>query len=77
MYSSDAKGVLHAGLYYKPGSLKANWQMELVAWVFVEAQGFAKPAEKHSSQRAELDSQLDVLAQRGEPMALRWSSWSR
>ena len=67
--SGRNSGVLHAGLYYKPGSLKAqvcvSGSRRLRAWV-EERQLPLNPCGKVIvPPRAELDPQLDVLAARG------------
>ena len=67
--SGRNSGVLHAGLYYKPGSLKAQvcvaGSRRLRAWV-EERQLPLNPCGKVIvPPRAELDPQLDVLAARG------------
>ena len=67
--SGRNSGVLHAGLYYKPGSLKAQvcvaGSRRLRAWV-EERQLPLNPCGKVIvPPRAELDPQLDVLAVRG------------
>ena len=67
--SGRNSGVLHAGLYYKPGSLKAqvcvSGARRLRAWV-EERQLPLNPCGKIIvPPRADLDSQLDVLAERG------------
>ena len=67
--SGRNSGVLHAGLYYKPGSLKAQvcvaGSRRLRAWV-EERQLPLNPCGKVIvPPRAELDPQLDVLAERG------------
>jgi (S)-2-hydroxyglutarate dehydrogenase len=67
--SGRNSGVLHAGLYYKPGTLKArvcvSGSRRLRDWV-VERQLPLNPCGKVIvPPRAELDLQLDVLAQRG------------
>jgi L-2-hydroxyglutarate oxidase LhgO len=67
--SGRNSGVLHAGLYYKPGTLKAqvcvSGSRRLRAWC--EARGLPiNPCGKVIvPQRASLDHQLDVLAERG------------
>ena len=67
--SGRNSGVLHAGLYYKPGSLKAqvcvSGSRRLRTWV-VERHLPLNPCGKVIvPPRAELDPQLDVLAERG------------
>ena len=67
--SGRNSGVLHAGVYYKPGSVKAQvcvaGARRLRAWV--EARGLPiNPCGKVIvPPRPDLDSQLDVLAERG------------
>jgi len=68
--SGRNSGVLHAGLYYKPGSLKAQvcvaGSRRLRAWV-KERQLPLNPCGKVIvPPRAELDPQLDLLAERGQ-----------
>ena len=68
--SGRNSGVLHAGLYYKPGSTKAkvcvSGAKRLRAWV--EEQGLAinHCGKVIVPQRIDLDSQLDLLAERGQ-----------
>jgi len=68
--SGRNSGVLHAGLYYKPGSTKArvcvSGARRLRAWV--EEQGLPiNPCGKVIlPQRLDLDDQLDLLAERGQ-----------
>ena len=77
--SGRNSGVLHAGLYYKPGSLKAQVCVEgarrLRSWV--EERGLpVNPCGKVIvPPRAELDSQLDVLAQRGRANGAEVEFW--
>ena len=62
-------GVLHAGLYYKPGSLKAkvcvNGARRLRAWVIDRRLPLYSCGKVIVPPRYELDIQLDVLAERG------------
>ena len=77
--SGRNSGVLHAGLYYKPGSLKAQVCVEgarrLRSWV--EERGLpVNPCGKVIvPPRAELDSQLDVLAERGRANGAEVEFW--
>ena len=67
--SGRNSGVLHAGLYYKPGSLKAQVCVEgarrLRSWVEERGLPLNPCGKVIVPQRAELDPQLDVLAERG------------
>lgn len=62
-------GVLHAGLYYKPGSLKAkvcvSGARRLRAWVIDHGLPLHSCGKVIVPPRHELDSQLDLLAERG------------
>ena len=62
-------GVLHAGLYYKPGSLKAkvcvSGARRLRAWVIDRGLPLNPCGKVIVPPRQELDSQLDLLAERG------------
>tara|TARA_B100000674_G_scaffold498945_1_gene540540 strand:+ start:1902 stop:3134 length:1233 start_codon:yes stop_codon:yes gene_type:complete len=62
-------GVLHAGLYYKPGSLKAKVCVDgarrLRAWVTARGLPLRPCGKVIVPPRNELDGQLDVLAERG------------
>ena len=77
--SGRNSGVLHAGLYYKPNSLKAQVCVEgarrLRSWV--ESRGLPiNPCGKVIvPPRAELDSQLDVLAERGRANGAEVEFW--
>jgi len=67
--SGRNSGVLHAGLYYKPGSLKAqvcvSGSRRLRAWVEERQLPLNLCGKVIVPPRAELDPQLDVLAERG------------
>ena len=68
--SGRNSGVLHAGLYYKPGSLKARVCVEgarrLRSWVEEHGLPINPCGKVIVPPRADLDSQLDVLAERGK-----------
>ena len=68
--SGRNSGVLHAGLYYKPGSLKARVCVEgaqrLRSWVEERDLPLNPCGKVIVPTRADLDSQLDVLAERGK-----------
>jgi len=67
--SGRNSGVLHAGLYYKPGSLKATVCVEgarrLRRWVEERGLPLNPCGKVIVPPRAELDGQLDLLAERG------------
>ena len=67
--SGRNSGVLHAGLYYKPGSLKAQVCVEgarrLRLWVEERGLPLNPCGKVIVPTRSELDAQLDVLAKRG------------
>ena len=67
--SGRNSGVLHAGLYYKPGSVKArvcvNGARRLRAWVTDRGLPLNSCGKVIVPPRGELDGQLDVLAERG------------
>jgi len=77
--SGRNSGVLHAGLYYKPGSVKAQVCVEgarrLRSWI--EERGLpVNPCGKVIvPPRAELDAQLDVLAERGRANGAEVEFW--
>ena len=78
--SGRNSGVLHAGLYYKPGSIKAQvcvaGARRLRAWV-EERQLPLNPCGKVIvPPRGELDSQLDVLADRGRANGAQVEFWN-
>ena len=67
--SGRNSGVLHAGLYYKPGSIKANICVKggrrLLAWCEDEGLPVLKCGKVVTPQKPELDSQLDILLKYG------------
>ena len=67
--SGRNSGVLHAGLYYKPGSLKAQVCVEgarrLRLWVKERGLPLNPCGKVIVPPRVELDPQLDLLAERG------------
>ena len=68
--SGRNSGVLHAGIYYKPGSIKAQVCVEgagrLRAWVEERDLPINPCGKVIVPPRAELDSQLEILAERGK-----------
>lgn len=77
--SGRNSGVLHAGLYYKPGSLKARVCVEgarrLRAWVEERDLPLNPCGKVIVPPRAELDAQLDVLAERGRANGAEVELW--
>ncbi|QNI95447.1 FAD/NAD-binding oxidoreductase [Synechococcus sp. A15-127] len=67
--SGRNSGVLHAGLYYKPGSVKARvcvgGARRLRAWVQERGLPMNACGKVIVPPKLELDAQLDVLAERG------------
>ena len=67
--SGRNSGVIHAGIYYKPGSLKANVCIEgakmLKSWVKDNELDIYNCGKVITPQDKELDSQLEVLYERG------------
>ena len=67
--SGRNSGVLHAGLYYKPGSVKArvcvSGARRLRAWVEERGLPLNACGKVIVPPRLDLDGQLDVLAERG------------
>ena len=77
--SGRNSGVLHAGLYYKPGSLKAKVCVEgakrLRSWVEERGLPLNPCGKVIVPPRAELDTQLDELAKRGRANGAEVELW--
>ena len=77
--SGRNSGVLHAGLYYKPGSLKAKVCVEgarrLRSWVKERGLPLNTCGKIIVPPRAELDDQLDLLAERGKANGAEVELW--
>ena len=77
--SGRNSGVLHAGLYYKPGSLKAKVCVEgarrLRSWVEERGLPLNPCGKVIVPPRVELDAQLDVLAERGRANGAEVEFW--
>ena len=77
--SGRNSGVLHAGLYYKPGSIKAQVCVEgarrLRSWVQERGLPLNPCGKVIVPPRAELDAQLDVLAERGKANGAEVEFW--
>ena len=68
--SGRNSGVLHAGIYYKPNTLKANVSVKgaklLKEWCLSESLPILSCGKVISPQSIELDPQLDMLLERGK-----------
>ena len=77
--SGRNSGVLHAGLYYKPGSLKAKVCVEgarrLRSWVEERGLPINPCGKVIVPHRVDLDPQLDVLAERGRANGAEVEVW--
>ena len=77
--SGRNSGVLHAGLYYKPGSIKARVCVDgarrLRAWVEERGLPINPCGKVIVPPRAELDGQLEVLAERGRANGATVEFW--
>ena len=77
--SGRNSGVLHAGLYYKPGTLKARVCVEgarrLRSWVEERELPLNACGKVIVPQRAGLDKQLEVLAERGRANGASVEFW--
>ena len=80
MHSSGRNsGVLHAGLYYPPNSLKAkvcvSGSKRLKNWIQENDLQINKCGKVIIPQKISLDSQLDLLAQRGRTNGATLEFW--
>ena len=77
--SGRNSGVLHAGLYYKPGSVKAQVCVDgarrLRAWVEERGLPINPCGKVIVPPRGELDGQLEVLAERGRANGATVEFW--
>jgi L-2-hydroxyglutarate oxidase LhgO len=77
--SGRNSGVLHAGLYYKPGSVKAkvcvNGANRLRAWVQERGLPLNACGKLIVPPQPELDSQLNVLEERSRANAVQVQFW--
>ena len=77
--SGRNSGVLHAGLYYKPGSVKAKVCVDgarrLRAWVEERGLPINACGKVIVPQRKDLDKQLDILAERGKKNGATVEIW--
>ena len=68
--SGRNSGVLHAGIYYPPETLKSRVCIEgknkLTRWINERGLPYKKTGKIVVPQRAELDDQLDVIYERGK-----------
>ncbi len=68
--SGRNSGVIHAGIYYKPGTLKARVSVEgskrLKEWINRKGLRINSCGKVIVPQKYNLDSQLDLLAERGK-----------
>ena len=79
MHSSGRNsGVIHAGLYYKPNSLRAKVCVEgglrLKKWIQQHKLEINNCGKVIVPTNKELDSQLDILYERGKKMGLKFIS---
>ena len=77
--SGRNSGVLHAGLYYKPGSVKAQVCVDgarrLREWVEERGMPINSCGKVIVLPRVELDAQLEVLAERGRAKGATVKFW--
>ena len=77
--SGRNSGVLHAGIYYNPGSLKAkvcvNGARRLKKWILDRKLPLNPCGKVIVPQRPSLDTQLDLLAKRGQENGATVEIW--
>ena len=77
--SGRNSGVLHAGLYYKPGSIKSKVCVEgarrLRSWVEQRGLPINPCGKVIVPQNEELDAQLEILAKRGLANGAKVEFW--
>ena len=73
--SGRNSGVLHAGIYYKPDTLKARVSVEgsnrLKEWIISKGLRINSCGKVIVPQKASLDKQLDLLAERAKQNAAK------
>ncbi len=79
--SGRNSGVLHAGLYYEPNSLKAKvcvaGAKRLKSWVLERSLPINQCGKLIIPTREDLDSQLEVLASRGKANGAKVEFWDK
>ncbi len=79
--SGRNSGVMHAGLYYKPGTIKAkictSGKKKLEQWIEERGLPINKCGKIVVPTRKELDSQLDILQERGQQNGALVEMWDR
>ena len=77
--SGRNRGVIHAGLYYEPNSLKANVCVKggrrLIKWAEEKGITINRCGKIIVPQRESLNSQLDLLAKRGRANGAKVEIW--
>ena len=77
--SGRNSGVLHAGIYYKPGTLKAKVSVEgasrLKQWIVDKGLSINKCGKVIVPTKIELDNQLDILKNRGQENGAKVEMW--
>ena len=79
--SGRNSGVMHAGLYYKPGTIKAkictSGKKKLEQWIVERGLPINRCGKIVVPTKKELDSQLDVLQERGQQNGAIVEMWDR
>jgi len=77
--SGRNSGVIHAGIYYKPGTLKAKVSVEgasrLKEWIADKGLPINKCGKVIVPTKVELDNQLDILQKRGQENGAEVEMW--